>query len=83
MSAETADLILRAATSADVAQLGRLGALLVETHHAFDAKRLLPITDRTPSDYGPSSRGSLRIRTMSERARTTTSYFRIMSPRLR
>ncbi len=43
--------VIRAATSADLPRLGRLGALLVAVHHAFDAKRFLPARDRTPTDY--------------------------------
>lgn len=43
--------IIRAATSADLPRLGRLGALLVAEHHAFDAKRFLPMRDRMPADY--------------------------------
>jgi ribosomal protein S18 acetylase RimI-like enzyme len=35
------DVTIRAATDADVATIGRLGALLVRTHHAFDAKRFM------------------------------------------
>ena len=42
---------VRPATSADLPRLGRLGALLVEEHHAFDTRRFLPTRDRTPADY--------------------------------
>ncbi len=42
---------IRRATSADLPRLGRLGALLVEEHHAFDEQRFLPTRDRTPADY--------------------------------
>jgi len=42
---------IRRATSADLPRLGRLGALLVEEHHAFDTRRFLPTRDRTPADY--------------------------------
>lgn len=42
---------IRRATSADLPRLGRLGALLVEEHHAFDERRFLPTRDRTPTDY--------------------------------
>ena len=45
------DPTVRPATSADLPRLGRLGALLVEEHHAFDARRFLPTRDRTPADY--------------------------------
>ncbi|HET9985887.1 MAG TPA: GNAT family N-acetyltransferase [Longimicrobiales bacterium] len=43
--------IVRRAASADLPTLGRLGALLVRTHHDFDAKRFLSPTRRTPSAY--------------------------------
>lgn len=43
---------IRPATQADVAVLGRLGTLLVETHHAFDAKRFIAPTPQTPQGYG-------------------------------
>ena len=43
--------VIRSATNADLPRLGRLGALLVEVHHAFDAQRFLPTRDRMPADY--------------------------------
>lgn len=43
--------IVRPATTADLPRLGRLGALLVDEHHAFDTLRFLPTRDRTPADY--------------------------------
>jgi len=46
-----AALSIRPATSADLPRLGRLGAMLVETHHALDPKRFLPTRDRMPADY--------------------------------
>ncbi len=42
---------VRRATSADLAAIGRLGALLVKEHHDFDAQRFLAATDRTPAGY--------------------------------
>jgi ribosomal protein S18 acetylase RimI-like enzyme len=36
----------------DVPTLGRLGAILVRTHHDFDPKRFLPATPRTEQGYG-------------------------------
>jgi ribosomal protein S18 acetylase RimI-like enzyme len=44
-------IVVRPATSADLPRLGRLGALLVEAHHALDTRRFLPTRDRTPADY--------------------------------
>jgi ribosomal protein S18 acetylase RimI-like enzyme len=49
--AEPTDPIVRRATTADLPHLGRLGALLVEVHHAFDAQRFLPPRVGLPSDY--------------------------------
>lgn len=46
------EITVRRATRADIPVLGRLGALLVRTHHAFDAKRFLPASPQTESGYG-------------------------------
>ncbi len=43
--------VIRRAQSSDLSSLGRLGALLVEAHHAFDAQRFFAVTDRTPAGY--------------------------------
>jgi ribosomal protein S18 acetylase RimI-like enzyme len=43
--------LVRAATSADLPRIGRLGSLLVEEHHEFDQRRFLPAKHRTPADY--------------------------------
>ena len=51
MSTDSATVTIRRATSADLPRLGRLGALLVEAHRAFDERRCLPTRDRTPTDY--------------------------------
>jgi ribosomal protein S18 acetylase RimI-like enzyme len=48
---DSPSVTIRPATSADLPRLGRLGALLVEEHHAFDTRRFLPTRDRTPADY--------------------------------
>jgi ribosomal protein S18 acetylase RimI-like enzyme len=42
---------VRRATSADLAAVGALGALLVKEHHDFDPRRFLAAGDRTPADY--------------------------------
>jgi ribosomal protein S18 acetylase RimI-like enzyme len=44
-------IIIRRATSHDAAALGRLGALLVQTHHDFDPNRFIPATPQTPAGY--------------------------------
>ena len=43
---------IRPATRADVPTLGRLGALLVRTHHDFDPQRFIAATPRTEHGYG-------------------------------
>jgi ribosomal protein S18 acetylase RimI-like enzyme len=43
---------VRPATNADVVALGRLGRLLVQAHHDFDATRFLPPSPRTEEGYG-------------------------------
>ena len=43
--------VIRRATRNDLRQIGRLGALLVEAHHAFDSKRFLAATSRTKDAY--------------------------------
>jgi len=43
--------LIRRATRADLPRLGALGALLVDTHHGFDAQRFLAATDRTLRGY--------------------------------
>jgi ribosomal protein S18 acetylase RimI-like enzyme len=45
------DVMIRRATPSDVRDLGRLGALLVKTHHEFDRKRFIPATPQTPAGY--------------------------------
>lgn len=50
--ADQSPAIIRRASRADVPALGRLGALLVATHHAFDAERFVAATPRTAQGYG-------------------------------
>jgi ribosomal protein S18 acetylase RimI-like enzyme len=45
------DIVVRSATVADLPAIGRLGALLVKTHHDFDPKRFMAPTRRTASGY--------------------------------
>jgi ribosomal protein S18 acetylase RimI-like enzyme len=45
-------IVIRPATSADVPAIGRLGALLVRTHHDFDPERFIPASERTADGYG-------------------------------
>lgn len=44
--------IVRRATRADVPRLGRLGALLLEEHSAYDARRFLAPGQWTAAEYG-------------------------------
>src|SRR5258705_913727 len=43
--------VIRPATSADVRAIGRLGAMLVRTHHDFDPRRFIAATPRTEDGY--------------------------------
>jgi ribosomal protein S18 acetylase RimI-like enzyme len=45
-------VVVRPATSADLAAVGRLGAMLVRLHHDFDAQRFIAATPRTEQGYG-------------------------------
>lgn len=45
------DVAIRRATRADLPTIGRLGAILVAAHHAFDAKRFIPATPQTDRGY--------------------------------
>jgi ribosomal protein S18 acetylase RimI-like enzyme len=52
MTGDTATApVIRRATSADLPSLGRLGALLVQEHHDFDALRFLAASNQTPDRY--------------------------------
>lgn len=42
---------IRAAESADIPALGRLGALLVRAHHEFDSSRFIAASPRTEQGY--------------------------------
>jgi ribosomal protein S18 acetylase RimI-like enzyme len=46
------DVIIRPAVPADLAAVGRLGALLVRLHHDFDPQRFIAATPRTEHGYG-------------------------------
>lgn len=43
---------IRPARPSDAPALGRLGALLVQTHHEFDSRRFIAATSRTEQGYG-------------------------------
>jgi ribosomal protein S18 acetylase RimI-like enzyme len=44
-------ITIRPATPQDLPTLGRLGALLVRTHHDFDPKRFMAATQQTETGY--------------------------------
>lgn len=48
----TARVTIRTAVPADLPTLGRLGALLVRTHHDFDPERFIAATPETERRYG-------------------------------
>jgi ribosomal protein S18 acetylase RimI-like enzyme len=51
VTSEKAAPIVRRATPADLPRLGRLGALLLEEHYGYDARRFLAPGQWTPADY--------------------------------
>jgi ribosomal protein S18 acetylase RimI-like enzyme len=48
----TAAVNIRPATPADLKAIGKLGALLVRTHHDFDPERFMAATSQTEKSYG-------------------------------
>jgi ribosomal protein S18 acetylase RimI-like enzyme len=55
-------IVIRPATAADVPTIGRLGALLVQTHHDFDPQRFIAASERTAEGYGSYLGSQLRKR---------------------
>jgi ribosomal protein S18 acetylase RimI-like enzyme len=53
-------IVIRRATPRDVPAIGRLGALLVRTHHDFDPQRFIPASERTAEGYGSYLGSQLR-----------------------
>jgi ribosomal protein S18 acetylase RimI-like enzyme len=51
MTPRPADFVVRRATAADLPDVGRLGALLVRTHHDFDPARFMSPSPRTEQGY--------------------------------
>lgn len=51
-SSDSQHITILPATAGDAGALGRLGALLVATHHDFDPKRFIAATPRTEDGYG-------------------------------
>src|SRR4051812_17010929 len=50
-AAGAGEVLVRAATQADLPAVGRLGALLVRLHHEFDERRFIAATPRTEHGY--------------------------------
>src|SRR5215217_5569147 len=57
---EPSAVTVRPAAPADVPAIGRLGALLVKTHHDFDPQRFIAATPRTEHGYGSYLGSQLR-----------------------
>ncbi|MGH7618050.1 MAG: GNAT family N-acetyltransferase, partial [Gemmatimonadaceae bacterium] len=49
---ESRGITIRRGVPGDIPALGRLGALMVRTHHEFDAKRFVAPTPQTEAGYG-------------------------------
>jgi ribosomal protein S18 acetylase RimI-like enzyme len=56
------DTIIRAATRADMATVGTLGAMLVREHYEFDPQRFIAATRHTAEGYGEFLGTQLRKR---------------------
>lgn len=52
---------IRAAAPADLPAIGRLGALLVRTHHDFDRDRFIPATPQTEHGYASFLGSQLKV----------------------
>ena len=59
MPSDTPAATIRPAAPADLPALGRLGALLVRTHHAFDPSRFIAATPQTAHGYASFFAGQL------------------------
>lgn len=74
----TDGVAVRAAEPADLAAIGRLGALLVRTHHDFDPRRFIAATARTEDAYAAFLGTQLRapdvVVLVAERAGAVLGY---------
>ena len=52
-------IVIRPATRADLQSIGKLGALLVRTHHDFDPRRFIAATSQTEHGYASFLGGQL------------------------
>jgi ribosomal protein S18 acetylase RimI-like enzyme len=78
MDVSTTPLRVRPAGPADLPIIGRLGALLVRTHHDFDPQRFIAATPRTEEGYASFLRTQLEepsvIILVAEQAGVVTGY---------
>lgn len=58
-SSNLSPALIRAAVAADTPTIGRLGAVLVQLHHGFDADRFIAPTPETATGYGEFVRTQL------------------------
>jgi len=58
------DFIIRRAEEADLPFLGRLGAMLVKTHYAFDSKRFIAPGERIEEGYAIFLRHQMKTPTL-------------------
>ena len=72
------EIIIRIATESDIPALGRLGALLLETHYRFDEKRFMAPRADSAEGYAWFLRTQLKEKTVvvfvAERAGTVVGY---------
>jgi len=72
------DVIIRLATQSDLPSLGRLGALLMETHYRFDQKRFMEPRPNSPDGYAWFLGSQLKEKDVvvfvAERAGTVVGY---------
>jgi ribosomal protein S18 acetylase RimI-like enzyme len=72
------EIIIRVATESDIPALGRLGALLLETHYRFDERRFMAPRADSAEGYAWFLRTQLKEKTVvvfvAERAGTVVGY---------
>jgi ribosomal protein S18 acetylase RimI-like enzyme len=78
MSSHASDLVIRRASSADLREMGRLGAVLLRTHYAFDPQRFMAPGHDPESGYawflGTQLQEADAIVLVAERARKIVGY---------
>jgi ribosomal protein S18 acetylase RimI-like enzyme len=75
---DAAGIVVRPATTADLEAVGRLGAILVRTHHDFDPKRFMAASAQTERGYASFLGSQLRekdvILLVAEQDRKVVGY---------